>query len=91
MDKAVALGLARHIERHLARQNVAECAEGIVQRLVVNGLVQVLRSRMQDTLVKPTLDMCNVLLSDSHITVACQITDGLQHIWCKKVHLQDCR
>ena len=87
MDKAVALGLARHIERHLARQDVTECAEGVVQCLVVDGLVQVLRSRMQDTLVKPTLDVCNVLFNDGPITVACQITDGLQHIWCMRVHL----
>lgn len=44
VHKAVALGHAVGIRGHLAGQDAAEGAEGVVQRLVVNGLVQVLFS-----------------------------------------------
>ena len=42
VHKAVALALTCCIHCHLAGQDVAEGAEGIVQCLVVNALVQVL-------------------------------------------------
>lgn len=42
VHKAVALGLASGVVGHLAGQDDAKLAEGVVQGLVVNGLVQVL-------------------------------------------------
>jgi hypothetical protein len=42
VHEAVALGLAGGVSGHLAGQDGAKLAEGVVQRLVVNGLVQVL-------------------------------------------------
>ena len=43
VHEAVTLGLASRVKRHLAGQDVAKRREGIVQRLVVDVLVQVLR------------------------------------------------
>lgn len=43
VDEAIALGHTIGISGHLARQNLAEGAEGVMQSLVVNALVQVLR------------------------------------------------
>jgi hypothetical protein len=43
VHEAVALALACGVCGHLAGQDGAKLAEGVVQRLVVNGLVQVLR------------------------------------------------
>ena len=44
VDEAVAPGRSVGVGGHFAGQNVPEAQEGVVQRLVVDGGVQVLRS-----------------------------------------------
>ena len=57
VHEAVALGLASGVQGDLAAQDGAEGGEGVVQRLVVDGLVQVLHAwgLISDTDHRPCL------------------------------------
>lgn len=48
VHEAVALGVGRGVGRDLARQDQAKLAEGVVQRLVVDRLVEVLDEDVPD-------------------------------------------
>ena len=52
------LAVSLHILGHLARQNVTEGGEGVVHRLVVNGLVQVLDEHVAHA--RPVTNWINV-------------------------------
>lgn len=52
VDEAVTLGLTLTIRGHLAGQDVAKLTEGIMECLVVNGLVKVLQTTGQGSAVR---------------------------------------
>jgi hypothetical protein len=68
VHKAVALRLAGGVQGDLARQDVAEGGEGVVQRLVVDVLVQVLRTDARHTSNTCAYSSCSTV----HPTISSQ-------------------
>ena len=48
MNETVSFGCARRIVDHLATENVPECAERVVERLIVDALVEILYENVSD-------------------------------------------
>ena len=66
VHKSVALGVAGQVRGDLARQNAAKVGEGVVESLVVDGLVQVLDE-----------DVAHARLAESRVAVAPHDAHGL--------------